>query len=291
MLYHDGTTWRSLAKGAALQVLRQNAALTAPGWSTAREVLTADRTYYVRTDGNDSNTGLVGSAAGAFLTYARAKAVARTIDINGHVLTIQMGAGTWTDPISLFDVVGYWGSGSCILLGDTSTPSNVIISPTNTNAISADGISTVWRIKGFKVQTTTSGWGVYLTRASALFYNMEFGACASGHILAICNSYLYMVTSYTINGAAPYHVYVTSASTIVASNITITHSGTLEYTYFAVAGNLGFLNIYGNTFTGGTITGARYIVNANSVIFTNGGGAGYLPGNSSGSFATGGQYI
>ena len=48
LLYRGATEWERLAKGTALQVLRQNSALTAPEWSTAREVLTAARTYYVR---------------------------------------------------------------------------------------------------------------------------------------------------------------------------------------------------------------------------------------------------
>jgi hypothetical protein len=46
------------------------------------------------------------------------------------------------------------------------------------------------------------------------------------------------------------------------------------------------------TFTnGGTVTGQRYNVAANGVIFTNGGGANYLPGNAAGASATGGQYL
>ncbi|MER8861879.1 hypothetical protein NKI09_30205, partial [Mesorhizobium sp. M0757] len=47
ILYRGSSTWQRLAKGTALQLLRQNAALTAPEWASAREVLTANRTYYV----------------------------------------------------------------------------------------------------------------------------------------------------------------------------------------------------------------------------------------------------
>ena len=40
----------------------------------------------------------------------------------------------------------------------------------------------------------------------------------------------------------------------------------------------------------GSATGARYSVALNGVIQTTGAGASYLPGNSAGSSATGGQY-
>ena len=46
------------------------------------------------------------------------------------------------------------------------------------------------------------------------------------------------------------------------------------------------------TFTNGaTVTGTRYSVTNNGVVFTNGGGATYLPGNAAGSSANGGQYL
>jgi hypothetical protein len=45
------------------------------------------------------------------------------------------------------------------------------------------------------------------------------------------------------------------------------------------------------TFSGGTISGARYISQRNSVIDTNGGGANFFPGSTAGSTALGGVYI
>jgi hypothetical protein len=96
--------------------------------------------------------------------------------------------------------------------------------------------------------------------------------------------------NYSITGAAGYHVLVRDTSIIGIVSKTITLTGTPAFTAFAYAINLGNLIANGNTFSG-SATGQRYNVSINSVIFTNGGGANYFPGNSSGAAATGGLYV
>ena len=71
---------------------------------------------------------------------------------------------------------------------------------------------------------------------------------------------------------------------------TITLTGTPNFSVaFADADLNAGMNIGGNTFTGSG-TGKRYEVTLNSSMNVSGAGATYLPGNVSGTTATGGEY-
>ena len=73
------------------------------------------------------------------------------------------------------------------------------------------------------------------------------------------------------------------------ATITISGSPSFSSVAFAEAAYLGEIDCYSVTFTG-TATGPRYKVSENGVIFTNGGGPNYLPGNSAGTISSGGRY-
>lgn len=137
----DGKIYTFPAGGAETEV--------GSGSGGGREVLTADRTYYVRTDGNDSNDGLSNSAGGAFLTWQKAADVLGSLDISIYNVTLKAGSsGTW---VTGFIVKAPVGSGQIIIEGDTTTPANVFID-TSGFCILAEYIPQQLTIRGFKLR-------------------------------------------------------------------------------------------------------------------------------------------
>lgn len=90
---------------------------------SGRPLMRAARNYFVRTDGSDSNTGLVNTAGGAFLTIQKAVNVALTLDLNSFALTINVATGTYGNVTVPSPFVG----GLVTILGNTTTPSNVVM--------------------------------------------------------------------------------------------------------------------------------------------------------------------
>lgn len=255
---------------------------------TPRERLTANRTYYVRTDGNDSNTGLVDSAAGAFLTPQAAVNAYQQLDCNGYDVTIKVGDGTYTTGAFITSRVG---KGYLYLEGNTSSPSSCVISVTSAYAIHALGHpnGSLIFVDGFKLQATGSGCGIVSEAGAFVLYkNIEFGACATAHMICSANGRLECSGNYTISGNATFH-WLCSGARVVCNSKTITITGTPAFSYFCVAYYSGVVEAQGDTFNG-SATGTKYYAYLNGMINTVG-GPNYLPGSVGGSTASGGQYL
>jgi hypothetical protein len=253
------------------------------------EALTANRTYYVRTDGSDSNTGLANTSGGAFLTLAKAETVIRTLDLGGFDVTVQIGDGTYTAGVT---ITGPYRGGNVTWQGNSGTPANVIISTTSADAfILQNGARAT--VKDLRPQTTTSGFGFRVQRMSTLsFTNLSFGACATGHFLASDISAISASGAYSINGAASYHIYAAANSVVRIEGTTVTLTGTPAFgAQFVYAEQGAVIQSASLTFSG-SATGTRYSVVQNGVINTGGGGASYFPGSVAGiTPTTGGQYL
>lgn len=259
--------------------------------SWVREKLSAARTYYVRTDGSDNNTGLANTTGGAFLTIQKAvDVVCNTLDIQDYAVTIQVADGTYTAGVELKDIVG---GGTVTIQGNSGTPANVVISTTSATAISSSQYARgYWAIKDMKLQTTTSGRCILVQRGGFLTYtNIVFGACAGNHIEVSAGSTIICLGNYAISGGATNHFISQFGGYLACSGRTITITGTPAFSNaFASSTDAGTISSSGCTFSGST-TGTRYLASTNGVINTVGGGGNYFPGSVAGSVATGGQYV
>ena len=259
-----------------------------------RERLAGGRTYYVRSDGNDSNTGLVNSAGGAFLTIQKAIDTVSGLDIGTQNVTIQVGDALTYGPVL---VNGPWlGSGIVTLLGNTGTPANVVITnPTaGASAVTAQGGGRL-TIKGFKVVANGGGAGSAglkaATGGSILFESIDFGAC-SRQIQAAGATVQWTGGTYNISAGAVNHWFTSAGGSIIVEGATINTAGAPAFSSaFANISNLGIAFVDGNTFTGTGATGSRYAVVGNGVLYTAGAATTYLPGNAVGTTGTGGQYV
>lgn len=258
---NDGVT--TITNGGGLSVSAPKGAVTIT--SLAKEKLTADRTYYVRTDGNNSNTGLVNSAGGAFLTVQRAIDAAASLSIGPYNVTISVQAGTYSGSIR---VSGPWdGTGTVRIVGTSS--------PTLTNT---SGVNLVEVINGGRL--ALSGVGLAVASATCLMARyfgvitveagVIFGASSGGnHMVATTNGIVLITGNYSISGGAASHYVCEDAGLIRLSNqgtTTLTITGSPAFNYFGVANRQGNMFIERLSYSG-TVTGTRHYCDVQSLIY------------------------
>lgn len=260
-----------LALGAAGYALKSDG--TDLLWAPSREVLTAARTYYVRTDGSDSNDGLTDNSGGAFLTIQKAVNAAMALDLSIYDVTIQLGAGTYSETVSMTGP--RVGSGQIIISGDTTTPSNVKV-----NKISCYDHGEI-EVKGLEIQNTD---GIDCNNQSTVFLGtgMSFKTgralqCRNGSAIIGVNASVLLASTVT-----------QIANCIIRSFINLysvgfTISGTPAWAAGGgiVVDSQSYIRLDTAVFTG-SATGKRYAVGAQSLITTAGAGTSFIPGNSAG---------
>lgn len=278
IVYADGTDWNP-GSGEGPYVYINGA------WASlfGRVALAANRTYYVRSDGSNSNTGLVDSAGGAFLTLQKAIDVVAALDLAGFAVTIQVRSGTFSG----FTVSRPFIGGSVSVLGDVGTPANVIINSAITVQHNAEISIGGCQFQNASGNCLVAGLGGSITVNGA----SRFGTSTGAHIRAESQGGVYVAANYTIAGGAVDHWRATTDGQIDASARTVTTSGTPAFSeVFSWAEIGGNIKADLMTFNGSGATGTRWRAVAGGIIYTNGAGASYLPGSAVGSEATGGIY-
>ena len=278
----DGTTWKE-----AILIDRSTGSVSFPHTSLGgggREVLTANRTYYVRTDGSNSNTGLANNSGGAFLTMQKAFDVIKsTLDLAGYTVTIKVSA---TGAYAALALASWVGGGEVYLEGDTANMDNVTIT-----GISLTGPTLgIFRVRYVKF-VGTSGIAIDLQDSGILKFDaVNFGGTYSYHCVSRqpgCHIQAVGAVGYTISaGAAVNHIYCLQEGVFtVFGSKTVTLTGTPAFGVF-IASTPGFVSTVGITWSGGA-TGARYSVTDNGKLLSSGV---TLPGNADGSVDRGGVY-
>lgn len=252
-----------------------------------REVLQADRTYYVSPTGSDSNDGL--TAGAPFLTVQKAIDTCVGLDFNGFAVTIQLANGTYTGATLIKRMVGQADVASLTIQGNSGSPASVIVSVAGNSCFAFTGLSSAL-IKDMTLQTTTTGHGFLVDGPGVVnFTNIRFGTVASNHIRVSQGGSAASVGPYAIVGGASSHLAAFGqGATIVLASATITLTGTPAFSGQFAYANGGFLTVGAASFSG-SATGKRYTVDQLGVINTFSAGASFFPGNSAGTGTTPGS--
>lgn len=253
-----------------------------------RERLFANRTYYVRTDGNDENAGLADDASHAFRTIQHAVNMAMALDSNGCDVTIQIADGTYNETVSIGRMIGI-GSSSLNIVGNISSPDSVVLNgATGYGALHVTNNVVPVVIQGIRL---TGAHGIYAdTGAQVKFGAVDFGPATSSQIIAH-SAVVTAIGNYSISGAAASHVRVETPGarvSLAGRAITLLNMPAFSNA-FVYAAYSSLVSCQSCSFSGAA-TGRRYEVSLNAVVATGGQGETFLPGNAGGSVSLGGQY-
>jgi hypothetical protein len=237
-----------------------------------REVLTVNRTYFVRPGGNNSNTGLIDDNSGAFATWAKAFDVLATLDGAGFVATVK-GTGTFTENVVVDKA--FVGFSKIILEGDVTTPANCTIDPSSGVILTVNCLTAI-DIRGirFGEGTAAASGGISILRGTV----SQTGACIYGAVTGtqigasgpFCQ--FNMDSSYTINGGGQAHVAFYDDAFFngngTARTVTVSGSPNFSASFYIFGRRAGGL-LVSITFSGSiTGTAQRYDVQALSQLFT-----------------------
>jgi hypothetical protein len=267
---------------------------------TGRAVLTADLTFYVRTDGNDANNGFTNVPSGAFKTIQAAVNAAYALDCNAHKVIINVADGTYADPISISGTLvgGKGSSGPALqIIGNEVTPSNVVLSMVSNTALTLDGKAFLL-IAGVETTTTAGGYGWVVRGQSHLQHrNCQFGNVVADMMNVSGASLVEALGATNFSGNADSCVHATEHSRVTFTSQTITFNGNTFATYLwglndaTVA--IDQTTITGARPTGNTLVHDHSLLNAYSL--TNAGGWGFLGTGTfnvnDGSCVTADQYV
>lgn len=259
-------------------------------WTNARRLLTADTTLYVATTGSDSNPGTSGSP---YLTIQKAVNVALyEIDPGPYQIIISIANGTYAGAVRISGnvvgtgpLVGNLNIAPLTLLGNTTTPTNVVLSGGVTITRGA-----MVNFSGLNPTTTTI---VADSSYLGITGNCTFSGTAA-HLQIQRRSTLFVSADYTISGSSSVPAHITMSQQCAAGYAgvrVITLSGTNVWSQAFMILRRDCTMVMNAISFPGTATGQRYLVESCSAIDTQGQNPAGLPGDVAGLATSNGVYI
>lgn len=267
--------------------------------SVLTDTLQSTLNYYVRTDGDDDNDGLANTAARAFKTIQAAVDylyhIKRDHNQNsaGVSVKINIADGTYSEVVKLRTMAAFE---SVRIIGNVSTPANVVIAGTTDAINGTKPVSTTYSIESCKL-TAAAGSCIRAEAGTQIsFTGVNFGSATVAHIQVNAGGTVLCAGSYTISGGGAFHIYAANGGIIDygAVIITATVAASVAFSTATVQlTNLGVAHIDSTKVTWSlgafSVTGKRYALLGNSVLNTAGGSASYIPGNASGTLGGAGD--
>jgi hypothetical protein len=262
-----------------------------------RKRLTAGTTFYVRTDGHDTNCdgsanasdASTSTTACAFLTITGAVTfLGQFVDAGGQVVTLDIQDGTYTGSTNLAGrLVGQTSANSFIITGGSGA---ILTNNSSAATLSILHAGTSMRITGgISIRNSSTGHAIRVADNAYLeIGNVSFGATGGTHIEVGESANVYMFANYTVNGNATNHIRVQGNAELEMYDLTVTMTGTPAFSdAFIHNFNGGSTASSGMTYSGAT-TGKRWEVESGGVIELFGSDPDtYFPGNAVGDFTAG----
>lgn len=270
------------------------------------ERLTANRIYYVRKDGSDTNAGLINDTSGAFLTIQKAINVASQIDFNENKnfsIIIQIGDGTYEENLFLNPLINAVGLSekylrAIAIIGNVGSPETVIIKPTNgPQAILSTGATSCYYLKGLVIDLInidTWGCGITCENRSSLYTD-------SLKIILKPNTYGFWIhdtSKFKVfgdgdlivegNGYALISVATNSSIDFLPDKFILINNPTFSASLVEAVG-ASVCYFYANLIIG-TAVGKRFKGGTNSAINTWGSGLNFIPGTIDGTLTGNATY-
>jgi hypothetical protein len=260
-----------------------------------RERLTADRTYFVRTTGNDSNNGL--TAGTAFLTLDAAADAVLALDPNRYQIFVDIGAGTFAGAYfkGPFTQEGgdYDTYGGVIEIVGAGKGTTIINTALDSKFLGFDFYSLhhVW-LHNLTIEVEANSTGVTAYAGSDLYiWDVEIDG-KSGTLTTGIDSYISNVTfsdGMEFTGTLKRGISVSSNGSSIDPISDVTFTDTPTFTEaFAYADNGAAINAGSGVDVTGTATGVPYIATGGATIVVSGDP---FPGSLPGIVSDGGVYV